>query len=139
MMTDLTARQQKFVEEYLQTGNGTESYMRAYGGGRDSARTKASALLRNAKVQAMLAQLRETITSEKICDAKEIQERLSAIARRELSETITLPNGEQVQKQTSIRDSILALQTLCKVHGMFINRSELDVQGVLPVVIKDDV
>lgn len=133
----LTPKQESFCAFYLKSGVAAEAYQKAYGGGRDSARVKASNLLRNDKIQARLAELQAEIANEKICSAREVQERLSAIARRELYETITLPNGEQVQKQTSIRDSCRALEMLAKINSLFISRQEVDL-NVLPVVIRDD-
>lgn len=135
----MTPKQERFCVEYLSTGNAAEAYQRAYGGGRDSARTKASALLRKANIQARLSELQAEVVSEKILTATEIQERLSSIARRELYETITLPNGEQVQKQTSIKDSCRALELLAKVNGMFITRQEVDIKSLVPVTILDDI
>ena len=133
----LTARQEKFVQEFLQTGNATQAYQAAYGGKSDSARAAASALLRNVKVQQRLSELQAEVTNEKILTAQEIQTLLSAIGRREVQETLYLPNGEQVQRPVSVRDSITALQTLAKIQGLFISKSEVDV-SVAPVVINDD-
>lgn len=135
----LTARQEKFIEEYLQTGNGTAAYQAAYGVGADSARASAPNLLKNAKVQARLSELQAAVTNEKILTAQEIQTLLSAIGRREVQEILYLPNGEQVQRPVSVKDSIVALQTLAKIQGLFVNKTEVDIQGVLPVVIRDDV
>lgn len=134
----LTARQEKFIEEFLQTGNATQAYQAAFGCKSDSARASASALLRNASVQARLAELQSKLSNKKICAAVEIQERLSAIARREQYETVFLPNGEQVQKQTSIRDSVRALELLAKINRLLVSKAEVDISGVMPVIIKDD-
>jgi hypothetical protein len=95
--------------------------------------------LKNPEVQERLKELQSEIESQKICAASEIQERLSSIARRELYETITLPTGQQVQKQTSIRDSVRALELLAKINGLFISKAEVDILGVIPVVIRDDI
>lgn len=134
----LTTRQEKFIEEYLQTGNATQAYQAAFVGCKsDSARASASALLRNASVQARLAELQSAVTNEKILTAVEIQTLLSAIGRREVMETLYLPNGEQVQRPVSVKDSIAALQTLAKIQGLYINRAEVEFSGT-PIIIKDD-
>lgn len=133
----LTTRQEKFIEEYLQTGNATQAYQAAFGCKSDSARASASALLRNVSVQARLAELQSELSSEKICAAVEIQTLLSAIGRREVMETLYLPNGEQVQRPVSVKDSIAALQTLAKIQGLYINRAEVEFSGT-PIIIKDD-
>lgn len=137
MMKLLTPKQENFCAFYLKSGVASEAYKKAYGGGRDSARAKASALLRNDKIQNRLAELQAEIANEKILSAREVQERLSSIARRELTESVVLPSGEEVTRQTSIKDSIKALELLGKIQGMFIAKQEVDV-NVLPVVIRDD-
>lgn len=135
----LNPKQEKFCVEYLKSGNATSAYKAAFGIVNDNtARANSSRLLKNPAIQKRLSDLQAEINDGAICDAKEIQERLSAIARREVTETVTLPNGEQVQKQTSIRDATRALELLAKISGMFITRQEVELNGVLPVVIADD-
>lgn len=136
----LTAQQEKFCLEYVRSGNAAQAYKAAYSvTNTGTAKANGSRLLKNPAVQSRIAELQAQVENEKICTAREIQERLSQIARRELYETITLPNGAQVQKQTSIRDSCRALEMLAKVNKLFITKQELEISGNLPVVIKDDV
>lgn len=136
----LNPMQERFCIEYVASGNGKASYMKAFEvTNSGTARVNASKLLKNPEVQERLKELQSEIESQKICAASEIQERLSSIARRELYETITLPTGQQVQKQTSIRDSVRALELLAKINGLFISKAEVDILGVMPVVIRDDI
>lgn len=138
-MKSLSPQREKFCAEYVRCGNATEAYRRAYSvTNTGTAKANASKLLKNPEIQARLAELQAEVTNEKILSAQEIQERLSSIARREVYETVTLPNGAQVQKQTSIRDATRALELLAKVSGMFITKQEIDLSGSLPVVIHDD-
>lgn len=135
----LNPMQEKFCVEYIQSGNGKASYKAAFGVTNDgTARVNASKLLKNPEVQARLAELQAEMASAKICAAKEIQERLSSIARRELTETLYLPNGAKVEKPASIRDSVRALELLAKINGMFVQRQEVELNGAVPVVIRDD-
>ena len=67
-------------------------------------------------------------------DAREVQERLTAIARGEVTEEIFL-NGERTQRQATIRDKLKAIELLCRVQGLFIQRTDLNVNGIVPVVI----
>ena len=136
----LTAQQEKFCLEYVRSGNAAQAYKAAYSvTNTGTAKANGSRLLKNPAVQSRIAELQAQVENEKICTAREIQERLSQIARRELYETICLPNGERVQKQTSIRDSCRALELLAKASGMFISKQELEISGNLPVVIHDDI
>lgn len=136
----LKPKQERFCVEYLKTGNAAQSYKLSFGISNDNAaRASSCRLLKSSAIQNRLSELQAEINNEKILTAQEIQERLSSIARREATETITLPNGEQVQKATSIRDATRALELLAKINGMFITRQEVDLNGVLPVFIQDDI
>lgn len=60
----LTAKQEAFCLAYLETGNGSEAYRKAYGAGAMSAKTineKASRLLATGKVRARLEELRKPV------------------------------------------------------------------------------
>lgn len=139
-MKKLSPKQEKFCQEFLCCGNASEAYKRAYGVTNDNtSRPNASKLLDNPAVQARLDELRAEVADAAICTAKEIQERLTQIARRELYDEIFLPNGEQTRRRTSIRDSTRALELLAKIGGMFVTKAEVDLNGALPVVITDDV
>lgn len=132
-------KQERFCVEFAKSGNATAAYVAAYGGNSESARSKASHLLQNVAIQERLAEIQSEVASKAICDCEEIQRRLSEIARRETVEEIFLPNGDLVQKKTSVKDSLKALETLAKIRGMFISKSEVDLCGNIPVVIVDDI
>ena len=132
----LNPKQEIFCFEYVKSGNATAAYSVAYGTTNESsAAAKASALLRKPNIQERLTEIQSEIASEKIASATEVQERLSAIARREITEEVILSSGERVQRQVAIKDVLKALEILCKIHGLFISRQELNVKGCAPVVI----
>lgn len=135
----LNPKQEKFCVEFAKSGNATAAYVAAYGGNSESARSKASHLLQNVVVQERLQEIRSEVASKAICDCEEIQRRLSEIARRETVEEVFLPNGDLVQKKTSVKDSLKAIEILAKIHGMFISKSEIDLRGNVPIVIVDDI
>lgn len=135
----LNPKQERFCVEYLKSGHASSAYKSAFGIVNDgTARANASRLLKSVEIRKRLSELQAEINNEKILSAQELQERLSAIARREVYETITLPTGQQVQKQTSIRDATRALELLARISGMFVNRQEIELNA-LPVVIRDDI
>lgn len=132
----LTARQEKFCLEFAKSGNATQAYKSAFGTTNEkTAGVQASRLLKKPSVQERLKEIQDEIASVKIADVRELQERLTAIARRELYETVILPNGEQVQKQTTIKDALKALELLCRIQGLFVTKQELNVQSNVPIVI----
>jgi len=132
-------KQENFCVEFSKSGNATAAYVAAYGGNSESARSKASHLLQNVAVQERLQEIRSEVASKAICDCEEIQRRLSEIARRETVEEVFLPNGDLVQKKTSVKDSLKAIEILAKIHGMFVSKSEIDLRGNVPIVIVDDI
>ena len=132
----LNPKQEQFCCEYAKSGNAGGSYQKVYGTTNSAtAATNAYRLLKNADIQSRLKEIQDELASERIMDAREIQERLTAIGRGEVTEEQILPSGERVQKQVGIRDMLKAVELLCRIQGLFVNRSELDVKGNVPVVI----
>ena len=131
----LNTNQEKFCLEYSASGNATMSYQKVYGVDETVAGSCASKLLKNAKIQARLKELADELASAKIADARELQERLTQVIRREATEEQILPSGERVQKQVGIRDMLKAVELLCRIQGLFVNRSEVDLKTATPIVI----
>ena len=136
----LNIQQEKFCIEFVSNGgNGQQAYQAVYKSDANTARVNASRLLKKPEVQERLKELQAEQNSEKILSAQELKERLSAIARRETYETIYLPNGKKIEKPVSTRDALRAMETLAKVSGWFVNKSEVDLKGNVPIVIVDDI
>ena len=130
----LNPKQEKFCLEYASCGNATTAYQAAYGSDTKTAGVNSNRLLKNASIQARLKELADEIASQKIADARELQERLTAIIRREVTEEIILPSGERIEKQLSIRDILKAIEILAKIQGLFITKEEVDIKNA-PVII----
>ena len=131
----LNTNQEKFCLEYAASGNATASYQKVYGVDETVAGSCGAKLLKNARIQARLKELADELASAKIADSQELQERLTQVIRRQVTEEQILPSGERVQKQVGIRDMLKAVELLCRIQGLFVNRSELDVKGNVPIVI----
>lgn len=128
-------RHEKFCLEYSKNGNATEAYAKAFGTDNlQAAAVQASKLLRKNNIVARLKEINDEMSSARIMDVKEIQERLTAVARGEVTEEIILPKtGERVQKQAAVRDQLRALEILARINGLFIFRAE--VTSTAPIVI----
>ena len=143
---ELNDRQKKFVDYYLQTGNATESAKRA-GYSAKNAYQVGFVLLRNPKIQTALNTRLEKIESEMIAKDKEILEYLTAVMRGEKQEEIVVNVGtgkgfteaQKVKSQVSAKERLKAAEMLAKVKGMFISKSEMEINGNIPVVIVDDI
>ena len=139
-MINLNPKQEKFCCEFIACGNATAAYKVAYPNvGDNTARVNASRLLADKRIQVRLKELQAEMTSEKICDSVELQEFLSRVVRRELTEELYLPSGERQERANSVRDALKAAELLARISGIYVTKAEVDVQGVVPVVIHDDV
>lgn len=130
----LNPRQEQFCCEYAKSGNAGASYQKVYGTTNSAtAATNAYRLLKNADIQSRLKEIQDELASERIMDAREIQERLTAIARGEVSEEIILStSGDRSQKQASIRDQLKAIELLAKLQNLFTQKVEFN---MTPIVI----
>ncbi len=81
----LTPKQEKFVQEFIATGNATEAYRRAFPGSQkwkpESVYSKASNLLHLAKVSARVEELRKQAVTSAVATRTEALEILTNIAR----------------------------------------------------------
>ena len=103
---------ENFCLEIVQSGNGTEAYKKAgYKVKSDNAAAVGAAkLLRNAKVQQRIAELRSEMDSRKIMDAAERRELLTQFARDE---------------ETAKLDRLKAMDLLNKMDGVYINKTQV--------------
>ena len=137
---------ERFCLEYAKKANATDSYKNAGYKVKNDASAGASAnkLLKNPMIQARLAELHGEMASEKIANAAEIQERLTAILRGENKEEVVVVEGVEkgvteariVHKRPSNADMIKAGQTLAKMQGAY--ESTVNVNLSVPVFGGDD-
>ena len=136
----LNVQQERFVVEFVANGgNGTLAYQSVYNSDKDTARANSSRLLRKPEVQARLKEIQAEANGEKIMTAQELKERLTSVARREVTETVITSHGKTIEKPVSVRDSIVAMQTLARISGLYVNKQEIELSGAMPVVIRDDI
>lgn len=142
---ELNERQSLFVDFYIQSGNATESAKKA-GYSERSAMQLGCELLSNAKIQSAIQSRLAQLESERIAKDKEVLEYMTAVMRGETTEEVVMNIGtgkgytraEKITAQVSAKDRLKAAEMLAKVKGMFITKAEVDLQGVVPVVIRDD-
>nr|WP_272944159.1 terminase small subunit [Ligilactobacillus equi] len=84
----MTERQKRFADEYVEGGNATQAYLKAYDNVKKetTAATNGSKLLRNTKVKAYIAERLKKIEDKKIMTLTEIIQRLSEFGRGEATE-----------------------------------------------------
>ena len=111
----------------------------------ETADANASRLLRNAKVQARLAELYEEAKNASIADIVEMQQTLTKIIRQQMTEEVIvvesvgdyMSEARKMDKNPSIKDIINAINTLGKMQGAFADNVNLN--GNIGVVIVDDI
>lgn len=136
----LTLKQEKFSQEYIQCGNASEAYRRAYNAKNmkpEVINVKAIELLKNGNISVRLQELNAKIKSKAIASAEEIQETLTKLLRGEVVEQVPMSlDGEfyLAEKQVTPKDRIKAGETLAKMRGYYnINLNMND----KPVIVDD--
>lgn len=112
----LTEKQKHFADEYIKSGNATQSAIEA-GYSKKYANTNVSKLLQNTTIKSYLAERMKSIDSERIMSAKEAVELLTGIGRGEVRETIVVasPMGvETVKKEADLKTRISAIKEILK-------------------------
>lgn len=140
----LTVKQQAFADFYIELGNATEAYLKAYPNVKKEATARAagSRMLTNVSVKSYIDGRMEELKSERVADQQEILELLTAIARGETTSATLRGIGEGAQTidedmPPTTAERIKAAELLGKRYRMWIDKVETD--GKTKVVIVDDV
>ncbi|MBT2601408.1 MULTISPECIES: terminase small subunit [unclassified Oceanobacillus] len=154
-MNKLTSKQRKFADEYIETGNATQSYINA--GYSATKRTVAEAnarkVLGNNSVKKYIEERMEELKSERVADQQEILEYYTRVMRgEELEEhafTVTDKSFdsdgnmsmderiETIKLEPKTRDKNKAAEMLGKRLAMWTDKQEIDVKGAVTFV--DDI
>lgn len=139
----MTARQERFCQEYAKTGNGTLSAINA-GYSEKTANEQGSRLLANVNIMNRIRELQGEIKNQNIMDAREMQEHLTSIIRQESQEEVIVVEGcgdgisEAVTKTKtpSQSDRIRAIQLLARMQGVLDSGNTVNV--IVPVFGGED-
>lgn len=141
-LAKLTLKQQKFADEYIISGNATESYKKVYSNvNKDStANVNASRILRNAKVKSYIEERLAELNSQKIADQEEILQYLTAVMRGETTEQTLRSVGDFGQMidyiDVGAKDRIKAAELLGKRYSMWTDKQELT-QRTIEITVGD--
>lgn len=140
----LTVKQQAFADYYIELGNATDAYLKAYPNVKKEATARAagSRMLTNVSVKSYIDSRMDELKSERVADQQEILELLTAIARGETTSATLRGIGEGAQTidedmPPTTTERIKAAELLGKRYRMWIDKVETD--GKTKVVIVDDV
>lgn len=139
-MSKLTLKQKRFADEYIITGNATQSAIVA-GYSEKYANTNASKLLQNTTIKTYIDSQLEQLQSKKVADQQEILEFLTSVVRGEKTEQTLIGMGEGEQGITDIdvaaNQRIKAAELLGKRYSMWTDKQEIT--GNVSVTIVDDI
>lgn len=115
-VSKLTAKQKKFADAYIKSGNATQSAIEA-GYSKKTARTIGQQNLTKLDIKNYIDERMEKLDSQRIMDAKEAMQLLTSIARGEITETVVLstPDGlEETEKEADFKTRIVAVKEILK-------------------------
>lgn len=116
----LTSKQRLFADEYIKSGNATQSAIKA-GYSDNYAKHRVDKLLLNVGVKSYIDAKMAEIESHKIADAKEVLQFYTRVLREEETEEVALPTGDDVvtvEKKPSFKDRLTAAKELMKRYPL---------------------
>ena len=119
-MRKLTPKQKNFADEYIITGNATQSAIKA-----GYSEKYASKLLQNTTIKTYIDERLKQIEDEKTMDMKEVIQRLTAIARGETVEEQVINSGGVVEIGVKTGDRIRAMELIGKRYGAWTDKKEV--------------
>lgn len=134
---ELTEKQKRFVDYYIELGNATQAAIKANYPKKTAANT-GSKLLKNKKVALELKKRMELLESKRIADANEVLKYLTSVMRGEVCEETVVVEAKGdfeskarvVKKQVTPKDRNKAAELLAKRHGLLSDRLELTVTEI---------
>lgn len=125
MDNKMTEKQKAFCDYYLETGNATEAYKRAYPSCKKdgTARTNSSKLLTNANISQYIDKRLKEIESERIAKPEEVLQYLTSVLRGE--------EKDQFGLDATLQDRTKAAELLGKRYRLFVDKVEQEVSATV--------
>lgn len=121
----LTQKQQRFVDEYIISGNATQAAIKAGYSKRSAQQTGAENLLKPV-IKAELDRRNAEIKSAKTADMQEVMEYLASVMRGEQTESVATAKGIYDNVPVSAKDRIKAAELIGKRHGAWTDKKEIN-------------
>ena len=129
----MTLKQQRFADEYIITGNATQSAIKA-GYSSKYANTNANKLLQNTTIKNYIDVRLAKLESEKIATQEEVLQYLTSVMRGEKTEPLLVLDGEGTQKVIqavpNVQSRTRAAELLGKRYGLFVDRQEITQKNI---------
>ena len=142
-MGKLTAKQQRFCDEYLIDLNATQAAIRA-GYSKKTAYSIANENLMKPEIKKYIDERMAEKKSKLIADQDEVLKYLTSVLRGESQSTEIVVEGigegcssaRTIQKEPSEKDRLKAAELLGKRYGLYTDRVETDVDLDLNIVVE---
>ena len=141
----LTPKQKAFAEYYIETGNATESAIKA-GYSKKTARVIGQENLLKPALKSYIDEKMKELESKRIAKAEEVLEYLTRVLRGEETEQVVvtenigdfMSEAKVVDKEVSAKDKIKAAELLGKRYRLFTDKIEADVNQTVVFEGEDD-
>ena len=120
----LTQKQQRFVDEYIISGNATQAAIKA-GYSTNTAKQMGTENLAKPIIKAELDRRNAEIKSAKTADMQEVMEYLASVMRGEQTESVATAKGIYDNVPVSAKDRIKAAELIGKRHGAWTDKKEI--------------
>lgn len=142
-MAKLTAKQQRFCDEYLIDLNATQAAIRA-GYSEKYAHTNASKLLQITTIKEFIKARMDEKESQLIADQDEVLRYLTSVLRGESQSSVVvventgdfMSQAREMQKKPDEKERLKAAELLGKRYGLYTDGNKLTVQ--LPVLFEGE-
>lgn len=135
----LTEKQRRFADYYIETGNATESAVRA-GYSKKTAKEIGCENLTKPNIKGYIDEHLKLLADKRIMNAEEVMKLLTSIARNEELEEVVVfgdSGAEVVTKGMSAKDRLKALELIGKRYTLWTDKTQLE--GTVGVQIVDDI
>lgn len=136
-MQKLTVKQQRFIDEYIISGNATQAAIKA-GYSKKTARFVGAENLTKPNIKNLIDEQLKKLHDEKVVDQEEIMEFLSAVNRGEVTESVATNKGVFDDVPVGVHERIKAAELLGKRYAMWTENRNINAT-VGPVQIVDDI
>lgn len=121
----LTQKQQRFVDEYIISGNATQAAIKA-GYSKKTAAVTATENLRKPNIHAAIEKRNAEIKSAKTADMTEVMEYLASVLRGEQTESVATAKGIYEGVPVSAKDRLKAAELIGKRFGAWTDKKEIN-------------
>jgi phage terminase small subunit len=136
----LTEKQKRFADYYIETGNATQSAIKA-GYSEKTAKVIGNENLTKPYIRSYIDERLAEKESKRIAQQDEVLSYLTGLMRGEKREQVLRGVGQGAQiideMDVSAKDRIKAAELLGKRYGLWVDKQELDVKGAVTFV--DDI